>query len=92
MFSSEYKESKESVSNGVSKESFAEFLNFIYTGKVIDLDTHDKKLLVVADKYEVRDLNTVCKLHLLTVLSDVEATEVFQAAHKYHCSTDLKPS
>lgn len=90
MFSNDYKDSKEGVMNDISKEGFEEFLHFIYTGEVNKLDQHGKELLVIADKYELDDLKTACELFLMTNLNDDLAIGIFESAHKFRCSADLK--
>lgn len=90
MFTADYKHIKEGVVTGISTEGFEKFLLYIYTGKIQELAQHAKELLIVADKYEIDDLKTVCEIHLLSNLTEDIATEIFMSAHKFRCSVDLK--
>jgi BTB/POZ domain len=73
-----------------SKEAFEEFLYFIYTGEVKNMKTHVVDLLALSHKYEVTDLNRECEDHLIKGLDEFNAHDVFQYAHLYNCSQDLK--
>jgi len=74
----------------IGKEAFEEFLRFIYTGEVVNLEENVEDLLVLADRYEVSDLQKVCESNLLTNLNVSNAKEVFQIAHRYSCDVELK--
>lgn len=90
MFNEDFKDSKESFLNDISKDAFEDFLHFIYTGETKNLEKHARELLMIADKYSVDDLKTFCEMHLLTKLNDDDAIEIFQSSHKFRCSLDLK--
>lgn len=76
--------------NDISPEGFEDFLKFIYSGKLENLEKHATQLLMIADKYEFEDLKSLCETHLLTKLTDEDAVELFQSSHKFRCSIDLK--
>jgi speckle-type POZ protein len=90
MFSNDYKNSKEGEITEISKEAFKDFIKFIYTGEVENMEKHARELLIIADKYEVEDLKTRCSVYLLTNLTEDDAIEIFQNAHKFRCDVDLK--
>jgi hypothetical protein len=90
MFAHDYKECREGEMTGISKDGFREFLHFMNTSEVDNLAQHVKELLIASDKYEVDDLKAICSTHMLTNLTEENANEFFQCAHKYNCDVDLK--
>lgn len=92
MFTCDFQESKSShgTISDCSKEAFREFLRFIYTETVENLETYVLELLAIADLYEIEDLKALCKAELLTGLTEDNAQYVFQYAHQYRCDDDLK--
>jgi len=92
MFTGEFKErsAKQVEIKDISKEAFQKFLGFIYSCEV-ELTADDViELLDLANKYEVVDLKAVCQVHLMEGLNVSNAHDVFQYAHFYNCSMDLK--
>lgn len=92
MFTSNFQErtASEGTINDISKEAFQEFLRFIYTETVENIDQHVLELLAISDLYEVEDLKTICKAQLQTGLTEENAPFVFQYAHRYRCDDELK--
>lgn len=90
MFNNDYKNSKEGTIIGISNEAFADFLQFVYTGEAKNPEKHAREILVVADRYEIDDLKAICEMHLLAGLTNDDAINIFEIAHKSRCSMDLK--
>jgi hypothetical protein len=92
MFTSDFNESRsnEGRINDITKEAFQEFLRFLYTETIEDIDLYVLELLAIADLYEVEDLKAICKAQLLTGLTEENSTHVFQYAHRYRCDSELK--
>ncbi|KAG5679515.1 hypothetical protein PVAND_009078 [Polypedilum vanderplanki] len=92
MFTSDFNEShsKEGRINDISKEAFQEFLRFLYTETIEDINLYVLDLLAIADLYEVEDLKAICMAQLLTELTEENAPHVFQYAHRYRCDNELK--
>jgi len=92
MFAGEFKErsgSKVEIKD-ISKEAFQKFLDYIYSCEVSLTADDVIELLDLSNKYEVDDLKAVCQEHLLKELNDDNAHDIFQYAHFYNCSMDLK--
>lgn len=92
MFTSDFKEkqSNSAIVKNISPEAFLDFLYFLYTDTVKDLKSHVIELLAIADLYEVEDLKTICQKQMLNGLSDENAADIFQYAHRYRCEKNLK--
>ena len=92
MFTSSFQESRssEGTIKDISKEAFQEFLRFLYTETIQNIDQHVLELLAIADLYQVEDLKAICKAQLQTGLTEENAPFVFQYAHRYRCDDDLK--
>lgn len=92
MFTSNFQESKssEGTIKDISKEAFQEFIRFLYTETIENVDQHVLELLAIADLYEVEDLKAICKAQLQTGLTEENAPFVFQYAHRYRCDDELK--
>lgn len=92
MFTSSFNEGKSSQGTikEISKEAFQEFLRFLYTETIEDIDVYVLELLAISDLYEVEDLKAICKAQLLTGLTEENAAFVFQYAHRYRCDDELK--
>jgi BTB/POZ domain len=92
MFTAEFKEAAESkvCITDSSTLVFEEFLRFMYTGEVNGLEIHVVDLLALLHKYEVESLNKECEAQLLKGLDAMNAYDVFQYAHLYNCSLELK--
>jgi len=60
-----------------------EFLRFLYTGDIVNLDIRVEELFVVADKYDVPTLTDICEKRLMQKLSMKNATRVLTLAHEY---------
>jgi speckle-type POZ protein len=90
MFSNDYKNSKEGEITEISKEAFKDFIKFVYTGEIENMEKHARELLIVADKYKIDELKSRCSVHLLDNLTESDATEIFQCSHKFNCDFELK--
>lgn len=94
MFSNDFKETKEAEMRiiDVPKKAFKMFLEYLYTGQFKTLRLMDAlDLLKVADKYEVHKLKANCdKIIVDQIKIDHEVHTIFQLAHVYNCSAELK--
>jgi len=66
-----------------------EFLRYLYTGDIVNLDIRVEDLFVVADKYDVPTLTDVCEKYLMQNLSMKTAPRVLTLAHALN-REDLK--
>lgn len=92
MFTGEFQEKKKNktIINSVSHEAFHDFLRFLYTDTLNDLETHVVELLELSDIYEVKVLKRLCENQLLIGLTDGNAVDIFQYAHRYRCDISVK--
>lgn len=93
MFYSEFKEKSENqqiLGFKMSTEAFKELIRYIYINEFSDLSEHALELLHAADFYQIDSLKRICENELLATLKINNANEVFQAAHLYRCSDELK--
>lgn len=92
MFTSNFSESisTEGTINDISKEAFQEFLRFLYTETIDNIDLYVLELLAISDLYQVEDLKVICKAQLQTGLTEDNAPFVFEYAHRYRCDEELK--
>jgi hypothetical protein len=92
MFTGKFQESSstEGSIKDISKEAFEEFLRYLYTETIENIDFHVLELLAIADLYEVDDLKAICKAQLQISLTEENAPFVFQYAHRYRCDNELK--
>lgn len=74
----------------ISYEVFRETLRFIYTGQTPNIDKFPLQLLVVADKYALERLKSMCEEFIATDLSVENAAEVLLFADM-HNTSQLKP-
>lgn len=79
----------ETIVEGFSKETFKEFLRFIYTGKV-DFKLDIIGLMALAQLYEVETLKTICEHQMVLTLDDSNAHEIFNSAHRFGLKKELK--
>lgn len=94
MFLNEYQEGEieKTVIKDISKETFEEFIRFIYTGKVKDLDKHVTNLMALSQQFEIETLKKVCESHLTSELKESNAFEIFNSVHRYRFANELKQS
>lgn len=78
------------VIEGISKDDFKAFLNFIYASSLPLEFTNVRNMLVIARKFEVNVLVNICATRLRAKLSDATAEEAFFAAHDFECGNGLK--
>ncbi|XP_070494419.1 speckle-type POZ protein-like [Chironomus tepperi] len=93
MFYSEFKEKNENqqiLGIKISTEAFKELIRYIYINEVCDLNKHEIELLHAADFYQIDSLRAICEKELLTTVNMTNANVIFQAAHLYRCSDELK--
>jgi len=93
MFNSDFKETNEDqqiLGINMSTEAFKELIRYIYINEVCDLDKHVFELLHAADFYQIESLKRTCEKEMLKILSINNANDIFQAAHLYRCSEELK--
>ena len=75
----------------VDYEVFVDFLRFIYTGKVENLDKKDS-LLVLANRYELNDLLAMCDDLLCKELNVDNAGDMFELAATHNAPKLLQSS
>lgn len=93
MFTTDFKDSTEGFfSPDTSKEAFEQLIRFIYTGEANNISKYSQELLEIAHKYEMEDLKAACERQLIANLTEDSAAALFQSAHKFNCSDDLKKS
>lgn len=94
MFLNEYQdgEIEKTVIKDISKATFEEFIRFIYTGKVKDLDKHVIDLMALSQQFEIETLKKVCETHLASELKESNALEIFNSVHRYRFKNELKQS
>jgi len=93
MFNSEFKEKYEKeivLGINMSTEAFKELIRYIYINEACDLDKHAFELLHAAELYQIDSLKRICEKELLAILNINNANDIFQAAHCYQCSEELK--
>jgi hypothetical protein len=93
MFNSDFKESNEKeqvLGLEIKTDAFKELIRYIYINEVSDLDKHAFELLHAADFYQIDSLKSICEKELRSILSTTNANDIFQAAHLYSCSDELK--
>ena len=92
MISGDFQEKAENQAklNQFSPESFLDFLHFLYTDSVKDIDAHVIELLEMSHLYQVEGLRSICEMTLLAGLTEENASDVFQYAHLYDCTASLK--
>ncbi|XP_065209070.1 speckle-type POZ protein B-like [Planococcus citri] len=93
MFKSNMEESQKNhiVITDIEQEPFEEMLHYIYTGKTKNLQELAFELLPAADKYDLRELKTMCEEVLLRKLSTDNAARILILADM-HRAEDLKAS
>lgn len=76
----------------VSEDIFELFFHFLYTDRIPTLSLHQASdVLIVADKYDVETLKKKCDDMIVKMLKDGDPVhDVFQFAHTYNCSPELK--
>ena len=94
MFYSDFKERNLNQqiikSANLKPASFKELIRYIYTDEVRDLNEHVFDLLYASDYYQIEGLKAICEESMLKILCANNAQKIFQSAHAYQCSTDLK--
>lgn len=90
----DYEESKQSQMTivDISKEIFELFLQFLYTDLSPNISLEQAtELLKVAEKYDVQKLKKICDNVMVKLLEKTSPThDIFQLAHAYNCSKELK--
>lgn len=84
MFKHDMTEKNQSVIKieDIEAEVFSEFLRFLYTGKVNEIEKIVCKLLTAAEKYSVEGLKTLCEETMYNSLSESNALD-------YLCAADI---
>lgn len=73
----------------IEEDVFREFLSYMYTLEVSDIEKFAKNLLPVANKYLVEDLKTLCENELTKQLSSENVVEILNLAD-HNNAPDLK--
>ena len=96
MLSSQYRETSDNRMkiDDVTQETFAIFLGYLYVEPLPELNQKQASdLMIIADKYEVLLLKEICcGLLQESIENDGDfdsAVEIFQVAHKHHCTQEL---
>ncbi|XP_043287592.1 BTB/POZ and MATH domain-containing protein 1-like [Venturia canescens] len=89
MFLSDMKEKDTSTVEIVDTkaEIFEEFLKYLYTGELNDLENKAEEMLLLADKYQVGELKDMCENFFLDNISEVNVIKNLIVADKYRCAT-----
>ena len=96
MLSSQFRETSDNRMkiDDVTQETFEVFLGYLYVEPLPELNQKQASdLMVIADKYEVLLLKEICCGFLQeSIKKDRDfdsAVEIFQVAHKHHCTQEL---
>jgi hypothetical protein len=68
--------------NGLDFEVAEEMINFIYDGKVKDMEKHSKELLMVSERYGIERLKKFCEKHFFDNLSIENVFETLRLSIK----------
>lgn len=92
MFTGDFQESKMSEGKffGMSHEAFLDFLRYLYTDEITNLENHVIELLETSDIYEVEGLKKICEDQLMKGLTEENSADIFQYAHLYRCQMTVK--
>lgn len=82
MFKEEIKDNVVDIEN-VEPDVFIEFLRFVYSGKVNDIENNAGELLILADRYKLDTLLEMCEKTLCEDLDVENVLERLKLAHKY---------
>lgn len=76
----------------VSKDIFELFFHYLYTNRLPGLSMEQaSEVLIVADKYDVQKLKMECDGIMIKLLKEDDPVhDIFQFAHTYNCSQELK--
>lgn len=87
MFSNDTKEKQEGVVEIKDSkfEVFEAFLKFFYTSKIDNIKELGTEMLILADKYQVKDLKEKCENYLSQTLNKNNAVHCLMMADKYNC-------
>ena len=87
MFQHDMRESKSNEINiqDIDFSTVRDMVKFIYSGRLKDLADKSDLLLAAADKYDIRDLKSICSQHLAANLStdQVRGLTSFRIVHHY---------
>jgi len=91
MFQHDMRESKSNEIHipDIDFATVRDMVKFIYSGRLKDLADKSDLLLAAADKYDIRDLKSICCQHLASTLSVDQIVDVLVLAD-IHKATDLK--
>lgn len=91
MFQHDMRESKSNEINiqDIDFCTVRDMVKFIYSGRLKDLADKSDLLLAAADKYDIKDLKTICSQHLSANLSTDQIIDILVLAD-IHKATELK--
>ena len=69
MFPPDMEENKEITIEDLDFSTVSDMVKFIYRGRLEDLADKSDLLLAAADKYDIKDLKSLCSQHLAANLS-----------------------
>lgn len=92
MFNGNFREASSSQQEiqDISADTFEEFLYFVYAGELRNQDIAVHELIIVADRYEVKDLLKVCEKKLLLSINSDNAEDIFRLASRIECDNNVK--
>jgi len=80
---------KEVAVDNISPIVLWEFLRYLYTGEIVNLDIRVEDLFVVADKYDVPHLTDICESFMINNLTVENVSRCLVLGHN-HSRPDLK--
>lgn len=86
MFQHDMRESKSNEINiqDIDFNTVRDMVKFIYSGRLKDLADKSDLLLAAADKYDIRDLKSICSQHLAANLSTDQVRDLTSVITVHH--------
>jgi hypothetical protein len=78
------KESSELTVVDIDSKTMQELINFMYTGRIVDIDDVAASLLYAAEKYQVLGLKPICINHIKNTLTADNVWDALQLADKFN--------
>jgi hypothetical protein len=82
----ELKEGSALELSDLDAEVAEEIINFIYDGKIKDMEKYSKELLMASEKYDMKHLKKYCENHFFEDLSVENVFETLKLSHHYKAS------
>ena len=86
MFQHDMRESKSNEINiqDIDFSTVRDMVKFIYSGRLKDLADKSDLLLAAADKYDIKDLKSICSQHLAANLSTDQVRQPILTSESVH--------